>query len=99
LEQMLGARKGNGAQIAPGPPAGELNKGRVVKSRKLHSAVDSKRIDWVQRRGGPVESTVKKHVLEIFEKLGVETRGAAALRALEVLSSRAAYGKTPAQLA
>jgi DNA-binding NarL/FixJ family response regulator len=30
---------------------------------------------------------VKKHVAEIFEKLGVETRGAATLRALEVLSS------------
>jgi DNA-binding NarL/FixJ family response regulator len=48
---------------------------------------------------GNSESTVKKHVLEIFEKLGVETRGAAALRALEVLSSPAAYGKSPAQLA
>lgn len=33
------------------------------------------------------ESTVKKHVQEIFEKLGVETRGAAAVRAMEVLSS------------
>src|SRR5438445_7662901 len=33
------------------------------------------------------ESTVKKHVQEIFEKLGTETRGAATLRALEVLSS------------
>src|SRR5215510_8963768 len=36
---------------------------------------------------GNTESTVKKHVLEIFEKLGVETRTAASLRALEVLSS------------
>jgi DNA-binding NarL/FixJ family response regulator len=36
------------------------------------------------------ESTVKKYVLEIFEKLGTETRGAAALRALEILSSPAA---------
>ena len=36
---------------------------------------------------GISESTVKKHVQEIFEKLGVETRGAATLRALEVLSS------------
>jgi len=43
---------------------------------------------------GNSESTVKKHVLEIFEKLGVETRGAAALRALEVLSSPAAHGAT-----
>ena len=34
------------------------------------------------------EWTVKKHVLEIFEKLGVETRTAASLRAIEVLSSR-----------
>jgi DNA-binding NarL/FixJ family response regulator len=39
---------------------------------------------------GNTESTVKKHVLEIFERLGVETRTAASLRALEVLSSRAA---------
>lgn len=36
---------------------------------------------------GISESTVKKHVLEIFAKLGVETRSAASLRALEVLSS------------
>jgi DNA-binding NarL/FixJ family response regulator len=36
---------------------------------------------------GITESTVKKHVQEIFEKLGVETRGAATVRALEVLSS------------
>ena len=35
---------------------------------------------------GISESTVKKHVLEIFEKLAVETRGAASLRALELLS-------------
>jgi len=36
---------------------------------------------------GITESTVKKHVQEIFDKLGVETRGAASIRALEVLSS------------
>ena len=36
---------------------------------------------------GITESTVKKYVQEIFEKLGVETRGAAAVRALEVLNS------------
>jgi DNA-binding NarL/FixJ family response regulator len=36
---------------------------------------------------GITESTVKKHVQEIFEKIGVETRGAATVRALEVLSS------------
>jgi DNA-binding NarL/FixJ family response regulator len=41
---------------------------------------------------GNSESTVKKHVLDIFDKLGVETRTAASLRALEVLSSPAAYG-------
>src|SRR5215472_1285867 len=41
---------------------------------------------------GNSESTVKKQVLEIFEKLSVETRGAAALRALEILSSPAAQG-------
>lgn len=36
---------------------------------------------------GITESTVKKHVQEMFEKLGVETRGAAAVRALEVLNA------------
>jgi PAS domain S-box-containing protein len=41
---------------------------------------------------GNSESTVKKHVLEIFVKLGVETRTAASLRGLEVLSSSAARG-------
>ena len=39
---------------------------------------------------GISEATVKKHVLEIFGALGVETRTAASLRALEVLSSPAA---------
>jgi len=39
---------------------------------------------------GITESTVKKHVQEIFEKLGVETRGAATVRAMEVLGSRPA---------
>jgi DNA-binding NarL/FixJ family response regulator len=36
---------------------------------------------------GVTESTVKKHVQEMFEKLGVETRGAATVRALEVLNA------------
>src|SRR3982750_4561786 len=36
---------------------------------------------------GITESTVKKYVQEMFDKLGVETRGAAAVRALEVLGS------------
>jgi DNA-binding NarL/FixJ family response regulator len=40
---------------------------------------------------GNSESTIKKHVLEIFESLGVETRTAASLRALEILSSQAAH--------
>jgi len=40
---------------------------------------------------GNSESTVKKHVVTIFEKLGLETRTAASLRALEVLSSPAAH--------
>ena len=43
---------------------------------------------------GITESTVKKHVQEIFEKLGVETRGAATVRALEVLSSPIGLSKT-----
>lgn len=38
---------------------------------------------------GISEATVKKHVLEIFQALSVETRTAASLRALEVLSSPA----------
>jgi len=37
---------------------------------------------------GISEWTVKKHVLEIFERLAVETRTAASLRAIEVLSSK-----------
>jgi DNA-binding NarL/FixJ family response regulator len=37
---------------------------------------------------GVTESTIKKHVQEMFEKLGVETRGAAMVRALELLNSR-----------
>ncbi len=36
---------------------------------------------------GISESTVKKHVLEIFAQLGVETRTAATLRALEMLGA------------
>lgn len=36
---------------------------------------------------GITESTVKKHVQEMFDKLGVETRGAATIRALEVLNA------------
>lgn len=39
---------------------------------------------------GISESTVKKHLLEILERLGVETRSAATLRALEILGSPAA---------
>jgi DNA-binding NarL/FixJ family response regulator len=41
---------------------------------------------------GITESTVKKHVQEIFEKLGVETRGAATVRALETLNAPAPLG-------
>ena len=36
---------------------------------------------------GISESTVKKHLLEIFAVIGVETRSAATLRALEVLAN------------
>jgi DNA-binding NarL/FixJ family response regulator len=39
---------------------------------------------------GISESTVKKHMLEVLAKLGVETRSAATLRALEILSSPSA---------
>ena len=39
---------------------------------------------------GISEQTVKKHLMEILARLGVETRTAATLRALEVLSSPAA---------
>jgi DNA-binding NarL/FixJ family response regulator len=44
---------------------------------------------------GISESTVKKHVLEIFQVLGVETRSAAGLHALEVFSSPAARRGSP----
>jgi DNA-binding NarL/FixJ family response regulator len=43
---------------------------------------------------GVTESTVKKHVQEMFEKLGVETRGAATVRALEALSLTATDGRS-----
>ena len=36
---------------------------------------------------GITESTVKKYVQEIFDKLGTETRGAATVRALELLNA------------
>ena len=36
---------------------------------------------------GVARNTVKKHVLHLLEKLGVESRNAAAVMALEVLSS------------
>lgn len=36
---------------------------------------------------GAAENTIKKHLQNIFEKMGVDTRNAASLRALEVLSS------------
>src|SRR5688572_14939775 len=41
---------------------------------------------------GISESTIKKHVQEMFDKLGVETRGAAAVRALEALNSQSQLG-------
>ena len=41
---------------------------------------------------GISESTVKKHVQEMFEKLGVETRGAATVRALEILNAQLSSG-------
>jgi DNA-binding NarL/FixJ family response regulator len=46
---------------------------------------------------GITESTVKKHVQEMFEKLGVETRGAATVRALEVLNSPPSPGISQAR--
>src|SRR5260370_14925094 len=42
---------------------------------------------------GITESTITKHVQEIFEKLGVETRGAATVRALEVLNARESFAR------
>ena len=38
---------------------------------------------------GTAESTIKKHIEHIFEKLGLESRNAAAMRAIEILSSPA----------
>jgi len=39
---------------------------------------------------GTAENTVKKHLQNLFEKLGIESRNAATVRALEVLSSSSA---------
>ena len=39
---------------------------------------------------GTAENTVKKHLQNLFEKLGIESRNAATVRALEVLSSPSA---------
>lgn len=39
---------------------------------------------------GAAENTVKKHLQHIFEKLGLESRNAATMRALEILSQPAA---------
>jgi DNA-binding CsgD family transcriptional regulator len=36
---------------------------------------------------GAARNTIKKHVLRVLAKLGVESRNAAAIRALEVLSA------------
>jgi DNA-binding NarL/FixJ family response regulator len=43
---------------------------------------------------GITESTVKKHVQEIFVKLGIETRGAATVRALELLNAPAPLARS-----
>lgn len=46
---------------------------------------------------GISESTVEKHVLEIFQELGVETRTAASLCAFEVLSSPKPLSRPPGE--
>jgi DNA-binding NarL/FixJ family response regulator len=46
---------------------------------------------------GMSEKTVKIHVGHIFEKLGVDNRNAATVRAIEVLSAPSAKTKAPAQ--
>jgi DNA-binding NarL/FixJ family response regulator len=46
---------------------------------------------------GAAEGTVRKHVEHILEKLGTETRNAAAVRAIEVLSSPAAVQRAVRQ--
>src|SRR5690349_24449978 len=43
---------------------------------------------------GASEKTVKNHLTHVFEKLGVEGRNAATVRALEVLSAPASRQKT-----
>jgi DNA-binding NarL/FixJ family response regulator len=47
---------------------------------------------------GTSEKTVKNHMTHVFEKLGVESRNAATVRALEVLSVPMPRPKAPAQM-
>jgi hypothetical protein len=47
VQQMFGTRERNEAQIASCSRGGELDKGRFVKNRRSHSAVDRQRIDRV----------------------------------------------------
>ena len=84
------------------PPAGKYEEVALLDSNSRHSfsfTAQGKTNADITTILGNSESTVKKHVLEIFEQLGIETHGAAALRALEVLSSPTAHVKPVTQVA
>jgi DNA-binding CsgD family transcriptional regulator len=85
----------------PGGLSGSAQPGRAQRSSSVNPQTET--LLWLAQGKtnseiavilGNTESTVKKHVLEIFEKLGVENRTAATLCALEVLSSPAAHGQS-----
>jgi len=56
---MFGARKRKESQIATRSRGRELDKGRVVNGRNLHSVADCLRVDRVQSWSGPRAASLR----------------------------------------